>query len=133
MGELVLIDTSAWISFFARKGFPEMKQAISGLLDDDMAAIAGPIMVELVQGARSDNEKAEINDRIRGVYWLQITDDHWHKAAELSFSLRRKGITVSAIDSILAATAIAYDCRILHKDSDFELIAGHSSLMTFCL
>ena len=133
MQNLVLVDTSAWICFFARKGFSKIKETISTLLDDNRVAIAGPIMVELIQGARTDKEKDDIESRINGLYWLKIIDEHWHKAADLSFNLRRKGITISAIDSLLTIVAISYNCQIIHKDSDFEHIAKHSSLKLFDL
>jgi predicted nucleic acid-binding protein len=133
MQNLVLIDTSAWICFFARKDFIKIKEAISSLLDNNRVAIAGPIMVELIQGARTEKEGDALKSRIKGLHWLQIIDEHWHKAADLAFSLRRKGITISAIDSLLTTVAISYNCKILHKDSDFDLIAKHSSLKLFDL
>ncbi len=131
MDSLVLVDTSVWISFFAKRGSPEIKEAVSGLLDRDRVAIAGPILVEIIQGARTDKERNEIRNRIKGLHRLQITDEHWQNAADLSFDLRRRGITSSAIDSLLAATAIAYNCQIFHIDSDFEHIAKHSPLKIF--
>ncbi len=133
MRNLVLVDTSAWICFFARKNFIEIKDAVSTLLDNNRVAIAGPIMVELIQGARTDKEKDDIKSKIKGLHWLGITDEHWHKTADLSFNLRRKGVTVSAIDSLLSVVAVSCNCRVLHKDSDFELIARHSSLKLFDL
>jgi predicted nucleic acid-binding protein len=133
MDNLVLVDTSVWICFFARKGFPEIKEAFSGLLDKNRVAIAGPILVELIQGARTDKEKKNIRNRIKGLHWLQITDEDWHNAADLSFNLRRKGVTPSAIDSLLAATAITCNCQIFHKDSDFDFIAKHSTLKIFSI
>jgi len=133
MHNLVLVDTSAWICYFARKGFTEIKEIISQLLDDNSVAIAGPITVELIQGTRTDKERDDIKSRIKGLYWLQITDEHWYKAADLSFDLRRRGITTSAIDSLLTVIAISYRCQIFHKDSDFGLIAQHSPLKLFDL
>jgi hypothetical protein len=88
-------------------------------------------MVELIQGARTDKEKKEIKNYLKGLHWLQITDEHWQKTADFSFNLRRKGITVSVIDSLLSIVAIAYNCQIFHKDSDFDLIARHSPLKIF--
>ncbi len=133
MQNLVLVDTSAWICFFARKSFIEIRDTVSTLLDNNRVAIAGPIMVELIQGARTDKEKDDIKSKTKGLHWLGITNEHWHKTADLSFNLRRKGVTVSAIDSLLSVVAVSYNCRVLHKDSDFELIARHSSLKLFDL
>ncbi len=128
MRNLVLVDTSAWICFFSRRGFEDLKNVLSSLLDEDRAATAGPILVELIQGTRTTEEKETIKTLMRGIHWLSVSDDLWHKAAEMAFVLRRKGVTSSAIDTLIAILAIEYRCILLHKDSHFELIARHSSL-----
>lgn len=131
MSPLVLIDTSAWICFFARHGYPEIKNALSLLLDEDRAAVAGPILVELIQGSRTAEEKENIKKWIKGLYWLPVTDALWSDAAEISFALRRKGITTSPIDTLIAALAIEYNCLLLHRDSHFDLIARHFGLKCY--
>jgi len=131
MNDLVLVDTSAWICFFSRRGFEDIKKTLSTLLDEDRAAIAGPILVELIQGTRAMEEKETIKTLIRGIHWLSVSDDHWHKAAEMAFALRRKGITSSTIDTLIAIMAIDYRCLLLHRDSHFERIAENSSLKCF--
>ena len=131
MNERVLIDTSGWICFYAREGFEEIKNAVVLLLDENRAAIAGPVLVELIQGARTEKEKEEIQDCAKGLHWLDVTDDHWHKAAELAFGLRRKGITTSAMDTIIATLAIEHNCLLLNRDVHFDMIAKHSYLRCY--
>jgi len=131
MKNLVLIDTSGWICFFASRGHEDMKKVISILLDEDRVAMAGPILVELVQGARGVEEKQNINNYAKGLHWLQVTDEHWYKSAELIFQLRRKGVTSSIIDVLIAILAMDYQCTLLHKDTDFDYIARNSSLVCY--
>ncbi len=131
MKDLVLIDTSGWICFFARRGYEDMKKVISILLDEDRVATAGPIFVELFQGARDLEEKQSINNYAKGLHWLQVTDEHWHKSAELTFQLRRKGVTSSIVDVLIAVLAMDYQCTLLHKDTDFDHIARNSSLICY--
>ncbi len=131
MSDLVLVDTSAWICFFSRRGFGEIKKTLSSLLDEDRAAVAGPILVELVQGTRTPEEKETLKTLMRGIHWLSVSDDHWHEAAERAFALRRQGVTCSAVDSLIATLAIDYHCILLHKDSHFELIAQNSPLRCY--
>ena len=133
MTPLVLVDTSGWICFFAKKGYEGYKKIISTLLDEDRAATSGPILIEIVQGARNQEEKEMIMQYFQGVHWLPVYDAHWHQAGELAFDLRRKGITTSAIDTLIAALASDYQCALLHKDSDFERISKHSTLRSFPL
>ncbi len=131
MKSLVLIDTSGWICFFSRRGYDEIKKVISTLLDEDRVAITGPILIELVQGVRTEKEKEDIKRYMRGIHWLPVMDDHWHKAAELAFNLRRKGITSSAMDTLIATLAMEYGCHLLHKDSHFEFISRNSPLKCY--
>jgi len=133
MKNRVLIDTSGWNCFFARRGYEDIKKNISILLDEDRVAIAGPILVELIQGAKDIEEKQNIKDYTKGLHWLGITDEHWHKSADLIFQLRRKGVTSSIIDTLIAVLAMDYQCTLLHKDSDFDHIARNSSLSCYSL
>jgi predicted nucleic acid-binding protein len=41
---------------------------------------------------------------------------------------RQHGITVASIGLLIAAVAIAHSATLLHRDSDFDLIANHISL-----
>ncbi len=131
--DIVLIDTSAWICFFSRKAHDEIKTAIFNLLDENRAAITGPVLIELIQGCRTEAEKKNIKEVIEGIHWLDIVEDIWHSASEMAFTLRRKGVTVPAIDALIAATAIRYKSSLLHKDSDYELIAKHTLLKIYPL
>ncbi len=65
------------------------------LLDEDRMAIAGSIIVELIQGARAEEEKENIPKWARGLHWLPVTNPLWFNAAEMSFALHRKGIATS--------------------------------------
>jgi predicted nucleic acid-binding protein len=131
--DLVIVDTSGWVAFLARKGFPEIKKAIASLLDEDRIATTGPIFLELIQGTRTQGEKEDTARRLHALHWLRVTDEHWHHASSLAFDLRRKGITVPAIDVLIATLSIDYDCELLHSDGDYDLIAKHSSLRVFTL
>jgi len=131
MKDLVLIDTSGWICFFSLRGYEEMKKRISILLDEDRVAIAGPILIELIQGTRNEEEKEKVKGYVKGLHWLSVTDDHWHQSADFAFKLGRKGITSSAIDVLIATLAMDYQCSLLHKDSDFDQISRHASLVCY--
>ncbi len=107
-----------------------MKDSVSPLLDEDRAAISGPIMVELIQGARTAAEKEDLKRWVEGLIWLSVTDDIWHRAADLAFALRRKGITTGAIDTLIASLVIGHNCSLLHRDSHFTLMASHCELQS---
>lgn len=133
MEDSVLIDTSAWICFFARKGFETLKEAIALLLDENRAALSGPILVELIQGCRTEVEKQNLKEVLEGVLWYPATDEIWRHAAEMGFNLRRKGVTASAIDALIATIAIDNNIALLHNDNDFTLISKHTKLKTYSM
>jgi len=129
----ILADTSAWICFFSRKGFTDIKDTICRLLDENRVSITGPVVIELIQGARTEREKDNIQHYINGIQWLPIMDEIWVSTADMAFYLRRKGITVSAIDALIATVAIHNNCILLHKDSDYDLIAKYTDLSVYNL
>ena len=128
---LVLVDTSGWICFFARKGFGSIKDTIATLLDENRVTTTGIIMMELIQGCRGIAEKEKIETSLRGLHWLAVRDEHWYQGSQLAFDLRRKGITVGAIDVLIATVCSSYQCQLLHRDRDFHLIARHIGLHSF--
>ena len=79
---LVLLDTSAWIAFFARRGFAALKETAALLLEEHRAAVTGPVVVELIQGCRTEQEKQALVDCLSGVHHLSVADADWSQAAE---------------------------------------------------
>ncbi|WP_447974106.1 type II toxin-antitoxin system VapC family toxin [Nitrospira sp. Kam-Ns4a] len=125
---LVLVDTSAWICFFAKSGYRRIKAELADLLEADLVATAGPIMLELIQGCRSDGEREGLIERLKALHWLPVEERHWIAAGKLAMTLRRNGVTVSAIDALIATLAEAYGCALLQRDRDFEQIASRTGL-----
>lgn len=124
-GGLVLIDTSAWICYFSQRKYGDIKQAVSSLIEENRAALTGPVRVELIQGCKGDGERRLVEELLNGLYYLPVKEEHWQMTADLSFGLRRKGVTVSVVDSLIAAIAMSYGYPLLHRDSDFDHIARH--------
>lgn len=125
---LVLADTSAWIAFLARRGHERIKDLVTRLLDDDRLATAGPIVLELLQGCRSTGERDTLEERLGALHWLPTESHHWHIAGRTAFSLRRLGLTVGAMDALIATLAEFYGLPLLHRDRGFEMIARHRPL-----
>ena len=126
--DLVLVDTSAWISFFSRTGSNALKARLQHLLDDDDVATTGPVVLEVLQGCRSEPERERLEQYLRALHWLPVEDYHWYAAGAMAFRLRRRGITVSAVDAVIATVADSNGCSLLQQDRDFEHIARHTGL-----
>ena len=129
--KLVLIDTSVWIGFFAKTGYPQIKEQLKKLLDNHVVATAGPIVLELLQGCRSAKERRTLREHLGGLHWLGTEDQHWFQAGEMANDLRQQGITVSAMDALIATLAHTYYCQLMCLDQDYEHIAKHTDLSLF--
>jgi len=82
---------------------------------------------EVLQGARNDHEYSKLKKYLSSqkVYFLTEEVETYEKAAHIFYQLRRQGITIrSAIDILIALTAIEYNLYLLHNDRDFEIMTG---------
>ena len=126
----VLIDSSVWISFFRGRD-QGLIEAVSSLLTRGAAIICGVVVTEVIQGALNEKEMEKILTLFEPVERIDLTLRDWEVAGRLSYSLRRKGITASTLDVLLATTAIENDCFFYTADKHFELITRHSDLKLY--
>lgn len=131
MGQ-ILVDTSAWIAAFSRKGFERLKGDLKTALSSDRLAVTGIILLELLRGARNEEQFESLRKRLSIIPELPFQGEDWLKTARLSFSLRRKGVMASLPDILIAGVALRHDCVLYHCDKDFEQIAKHTPLKTCC-
>lgn len=127
----VLVDTSVWIEFF-RKHEP-VHGAVVELLDSGNVCCIGLILGELMQGAKSERELSVIRDFVHVFDFLPESPNLWEKAGQLSFSLRRRGITVGLADCFIAVSATEARARLFSLDNHFETIRNASKLSLFSI
>lgn len=118
---MILIDTSAWIAFFRNRG--PAAAAVDQALEDDEAALCGPVVAELRRGFATAAERNKTLPLLSACHQLSQPADLWNEAGDLGFGLARKGITVKTIDLLIAAYALVHGIPILTLDSDFRLMA----------
>lgn len=123
---MILADTSVIIDFL--KGQTNLKaELFHEVLRRKIPFGLSPYTYqEVLQGARNEEEYAILRAYLstQKLYFLPQEKATYEKAAQLYFSLRRRGITVrSTIDVLIALTAIENDLLLLHNDRDFDLIA----------
>lgn len=128
MKDNLLIDTSAWIISFKKSGYTELKEIILNAISNETIVTSNIIIMELLQGCRSSSEYHQMKARIEALKLLTITDEVWDIAYKCGFSLRRKGITISSIDIIIASIAKFHNCRLIHHDKHFTLISKELNL-----
>jgi predicted nucleic acid-binding protein len=118
---VIVVDSSVWIDFFAGVSTAEVER-LDGLLGVTPLAIGDLILVEVMQGFRTDQDVATARQLFRSLALLPMLggSNAW-KAAENVRQLRRKGITVrKTIDGIIATACIEANLPLLFSDRDFH-------------
>jgi len=125
---LIIIDSSLWILALKINCSATIKQLVGDLLEKDLVATCGLIIVEILQGSKNKKEYKEISEEMKALHYLDINKETWCIGAKLAYDLRKKGITIPAVDLCIASLAIDKDLTIFHADHHFEMIAENSSL-----
>ncbi len=125
-----LVDTSVWIEFLRRKGSRQIQAELQPLIRSGGVAITEWVILELMTGLRSNENAANLLARLTPIQRLSLAEDGWPRAWDLAARLRKKGVTVSAADCLIATVALSRDATLIHCDKDFELIVPHSKLRT---
>ena len=126
--KLFLIDTSAWILGLKKNSSNRIKNIITEILDKDLPATTGIIILELLQGTRIKKEYAEILSDLSALYYFEENKEIWEKTSQLGFDLRRMGKAIPSTDLLIASIALHYDLILLHADNHFEQIQEHTDL-----
>jgi predicted nucleic acid-binding protein len=128
---MILVDTSAWVEYFRATGSPAAIE-IRRLMSDqaNQVAICEPIAMEILAGATNDSTHAKLEQLVNGLPSLSVDNaTDFRVAAGIYRAARRTGRTVRSLnDCLIAAVAIRHAARIVHRDADFDVIAGMTSL-----
>lgn len=121
--ELVLVDTCIWVQFFNRPQ-SEDKQAVDLLLDEDQAALVGPILTEVLLGFRQHAQADWAASVLRGLHFLRVSWDEWRAASQLGRKLAANGRTLPLSDLVIAAVALERNAAVYTTDPHFDLVPG---------
>jgi predicted nucleic acid-binding protein len=119
---LILVDTSVWIEFFSvspgRAG-SELRLMIEEV---EPFALAGVIVTEILQGIRRDVHRIE-----RYLSLWEMLEPRgfstYREASAISRLARSKGISLTTIDTLIAAIALEHRATLFSLDKDFSRIA----------
>ncbi|MDD2353241.1 MAG: PIN domain nuclease [Atribacterota bacterium] len=125
---LILVDSSLWIVALKTNCPETIQELVGDLLEKDIVATCGLIVVEILQGCKNKKEYNELSEELNSLHYLETNKEVWNTGAKLAYSLRRKGITIPSVDLCIASLAIYYDMTLYHSDHHFEMIADNSSI-----
>jgi Predicted nucleic acid-binding protein, contains PIN domain len=118
--EKILADTCIWIEYF--RGKSPFSEELRRLIQKGVLVITGPVVFELLQGAKNKKDADLIKEVTRGLPLIEVTHEIWLSAGDLYFDLRRKGITIPPSDVLLAAIAIDNNWSLFTTDNHFDHI-----------
>jgi predicted nucleic acid-binding protein len=116
---MILVDTSAWVDFFRGRG--PLAAVVDQAIEDDEAAVCGPVMAELRRGL-SPTGRDRVLELLENCPLVVDPPYLWREAGDLGYLLGRRGVSIKRFDLLIAAIALAYDLPILTRDSDFQHI-----------
>ena len=120
---MILVDTSVWIEILRDKT-GRLVKLFRDRTGEEIIAFSRFTQLELLQGAKNEQEWQRLDTYLATQYYLEATEDTWREAARIYFELRKNGITInSPIDCCIAQLAIETQVLLLHRDKDFEIIA----------
>ena len=126
---LYLLDTSVWLDVLPPGGTnADLRVRVGELLAADRVATTGMVRLELLGGARTEQEWDRLRDYLLALHQLPVEEETWQEAAQLGFQLRRQGVAVPFTDLTIGAVAIKSDTVLLHRDRHFDLMARHVPL-----
>lgn len=122
----VLVDTSVWSLAFLRKtppGDPAVERLRALISAGDDVLLAGLVLQELLQGARSREQAARLRSSLEPFERALAEEDDHVLAAEIFRASRDAGLGVATLDALIAAMALRRQAALLTTDSDFHRIA----------
>ena len=117
----VLIDSSVWIAAANSKN-KECLQLKRLLQKNTSICVLKPIQAEVCQGARSEGEFHQLWEAFLGFEFLEIADKHWGLSAWNYFKCRKRGLTVSTLDCLIATVARENQIPLWSLDKVFQHI-----------
>ena len=125
---LVLIDTSVWITFLRKSPPPVVRDEVEHLLAENRVAIFPMIRLELLGGTKSLNDFNRLKSRLYALHQIPASEANWEVATQLSFKLRQQGKVIPYTDILIGVAAIITNCLLLHADRHFDLMAENTNL-----
>lgn len=129
---LILVDSSVWIDFFARRVTIQTVGLRSFVATKADLGVGDLVLTEVLQGARDERHGAALIDSLSEFSHIPIVDRRVAIAAAENYRLlRARGITVrKTIDTLIATRCILDKLPLLYSDRDFDPFVEHLGLIS---
>ena len=125
---MLVVDSSVWINYFNGEETQETQRSISNLAAKQII-IGDLILAEVLQGFRHDRDMRQALAVFGPLLFEPIAGRDIALASVRNYRrLRARGITVKAIDMLIATFCLENGHHLLHSDRDFDPIEKYLNL-----
>lgn len=127
---LTLVDSSVWIDLLANRATAQTRALTQCLDRGDPLGIGDLVLMEVLQGARSERSADDAIRFFAKFDRIQISDHRVAVQAARNYRhLRGLGITIrKTIDTLIATRCILDRLPLLYSDRDFDPFVRHLGL-----
>ena len=120
---MIIADSSIWIDFQRDPG-SEAGRELDRLLDADEVVMVGPVLTEVLQGARSEGELEFFSSHLTALSFLETSQETWVRAGALNYQLKQSGKMLSVGDLVISTLALQHDVPVYSLNGDFDRVPG---------
>ncbi len=115
---MILVDSSVWVQIFR---FPQSEPltAMQGVIEIEIAT-CGVVVQEVLQGFKRQADFEWFKSKFLMIPWLEAPHEVYLKAAQMAKDLRETGITITAVDALIASIAMRANVQLWTLDKDFD-------------
>ena len=95
------------------------------MVEENSVCTCGIILQEVLQGVRDERAADLIRQSLQYLPYLEARKSTYVFAAEIYRTLRRKGRTIPAGDTLIAAITLEYDLPLFTADLHFKEVGEH--------
>ena len=123
MNSQVVLDASIWI---AAQREPRSTTAVEfrRLLEADCAVGVGPVLTELLEGARDLRTRNAVHAGFGAIAFIEADQRTWDTAGTIRRRLRAGNQVIGFADTIIAAIAVQHGLALYTLDRDYQRIDG---------
>ena len=126
---MLLLDNSAWARLSSQRLAQERVQQIAAWMAERELATCLPFLLEAGYSARSGTARAEMMSNLTRLPRVELDKEIESAALEAQRELAEVGHhRLAPADLVIAACADAAGMGVLHYDSDYDVIAGRTTL-----
>lgn len=123
---MILADTSAWVEYDRATGSTVDRRLNELIAGEGAVAVTEPVVMEVLAGARSDPQEAELRRLLLRFELLRFdAAADFDGAVRIYRRCRRAGVTPRGmIDCMIAAVALRDGATMLAHDADMDRVAA---------